>query len=350
MVQVVLDFFERTLLAPPQRSVKEVLLLRLSGIIAISLIPLAYARMREAQWAMVYLDILIVCVMSLLFLFVYVSRRVRTAGAFLAFGFIAAALMTTLLLGADQVLWAYPALIVAFFMLDTRQATILSAGFVLCFLGILWQELPIESLARICLTLVVTMLLANAFALTNRRQQRKLREMANIDPLTGAGNRRAQNAQLDRVTAIFMRSHAPASLLILDIDFFKRINDVHGHIVGDQVLVEVADLIRRCTRLTDSLYRYGGEEFVVIAEQTSLEAANSVAGKLREAMEQHIFSAGIRLTVSIGVSQLQRGEGRQGWLGRTDAALFRAKTGGRNQVVIAPAAEPVIRRAAVALS
>jgi diguanylate cyclase (GGDEF)-like protein len=299
---------------------------------------------------MVYLDILIVCVMSLLFLFVYVSRRVRTAGAFLAFGFVAAALMTTLLMGAEQVLWAYPALIVAFFMLDTRQATILSVGFVLCFLGILWHELPIVSLARICLTLVVTILLANAFALTNRRQQQKLRDMANIDPLTGAGNRRSQNDQLDRVTAIFLRSNAPASLLILDIDFFKRINDVHGHIVGDQILVEVADLIRKCTRLTDNLYRYGGEEFVVIAEQTTLDAATSVAAKLREAVERQVFSGGIRLTVSIGVSQLQRGEGRQGWLGRTDAALFKAKNGGRNQVVVAPANELPMRRQELAVS
>lgn len=201
------------------------------------------------------------------------------------------------------------------------------------------------SLARIALTLVVTMLLANAFALTNRRQQQKLPDMANIDPLTGAGNRRSQNEQLDRVTAIFLRSKAPASLLILDIDYFKKINDIHGHIVGDQVLVEVADLIRNGTRLSDNLYRYGGEEFVVIAEQTALAAATSLAHKLRDTIERHIFSGGITLTGSIGVSLLQGGEGRQGWLGRTDAALFRAKGEGRNQVVVAPPPEMVMRLA-----
>jgi len=350
MAQLAVDIFERTLFAPGQRSVKEVLLLRLSGLIAISLIPLAYARMLDSHWAMVYVDILVVCVMSLLFLFVYVSRRVRTAGAFLAFGFVAAALMTTLLMGAEQVHWAYPALIVAFFMLDTRQATILSAGFVLCFLAILWRELPILSLARISLTLVVTILLANAFAVTNRRQQRKLRDMANIDPLTGAGNRRSQNEQIDRVTAIFMRSKAPASLLILDIDYFKKINDVHGHIVGDQVLVEVAELIRKHTRVSDSLFRYGGEEFVIVAEQTTMEAATALALKLREAVEQQTFAGCAKLTVSIGVSQLQGGEGRQGWLGRTDAALFRAKGEGRNQVVVAPAPDMLIRPAKMSAS
>ena len=150
-----MDIFERTLFASRQRSIKEILLLRLSGVIAISLIPVAYARMRDSQWAMVYVDILIVCVMSLLFLFVYFGRRVRTAGVFLAFGFVAAALMTTLLLGPDQVLWAYPALIVAFFMLDARQATILCTGFVLCFLAMVWRGLTILNLTKICLTLVL---------------------------------------------------------------------------------------------------------------------------------------------------------------------------------------------------
>ena len=339
--------FEGTVFASQERSVKELLLLRLSGVIAISLIPFVYVRLREAQWAMAYLEMLIVFVMALLFVFVYFSRRVRTAGVFLALGFVAAALMTTLLLGVEQVFWAYPALVVAFFMLDTRHAVVLSAGFTLCFLAILWRELPLLDLARIGLTLAVTTLLANAFALTNRRQQRVLRDMANLDPLTGAGNRRAQNRQLDHVTAIFLRSNAPASLLILDIDHFKQINDVHGHIAGDQVLLEVADLIRRHTRLSDDLYRYGGEEFVVIAEQTALAAAITLAEKLRAGIASHVFSAGIRLTVSIGVSQLQRGEGRQGWLGRTDAALYRAKHEGRNQVVVAPGAEPARRLARV---
>ena len=327
--------YDRYPIVSQERTIKELLLLRLSGVLAIALVPFAYLRMLESQWTMAYVELGIVCIMSLLFLFVYVSRRVRTAGVFLALGFVAAALMTTLLLGVNYVFWAYPALIVAFFMLDTRHAMILGVGFVVCFLGILSKELPVIGLATVSLTLVVTILLANAFSLTSRRQQIALRVMANIDPLTGVGNRRAQNQKIDSLTAIYRRSSSPASLLILDIDFFKKINDVHGHVIGDQILVEIADHIRQCTRATESLYRYGGEEFVVLAEQTGVEAAANLAEKLRYSIEQRTFSSGIKLTVSIGVSQLQGGQGRQGWLGDADAALFQAKGKGRNKVLVA---------------
>jgi diguanylate cyclase (GGDEF)-like protein len=327
--------FDRYPIVSQERSIKELLLLRLSGVIAIALVPFAYLRMLESQWTMAYVDLGIVCIMSLLFLFVYVSRRVRTAGVFLALGFVSAALMTTLLLGVSHVFWAYPALIVAFFMLDTRHAMILGVGFVVCFLGVLSKDLPLLNLATVSLTLVVTILLANAFSLTSRRQQSALRDMASVDPLTGVGNRRAQNQKIDSVTAIYRRSCSPASLLILDIDYFKKINDLHGHVMGDQVLVEIADHIRKCTRATETLYRYGGEEFVVVAEQTGLDAAVILAEKLRDTIEQRTFTCGIKLTVSIGVSQLQNSEGRQSWLGRADGALFQAKGKGRNQVVLA---------------
>jgi diguanylate cyclase len=193
-------------------------------------------------------------------------------------------------------------LIVAFLVLDARHAMILGVGFIACFLGILSKELPLLNLATVFLTLVITILLANAFSLTSRRQQSTLRNMASIDPLTGVGNRRAQNQKTDSVTAIYRRSCSPASLLILDIDYFKKINDLHGHVMGDQVLVEIADHVRKCTRATESLYRYGGEEFVVLSEQTGLDAAVILAEKLPDTIEQRTFTSGIKLTVSIGVS------------------------------------------------
>lgn len=321
--------------ASENRSIKEALILQLSGILAIAVTPFAYVRLRDEQWTIAFFDIGIVCIMSLLFLFVYVSRRTRTAGVFMALGFISAALMTTLMLGASQVFWAYPALFTAYFMLDTRQAFILGIGFLCCFVSILWGVLPNVELATIGLTLVTSILLAYAFAQTNRRQQASLRHMANVDPLTGAGNRRSQNQKLDAVQAIFRRSKTPGSILMLDVDHFKQINDTYGHVVGDQVLIEIADLVRSCTRATESLYRYGGEEFVVIAEQTNILAAAQLAEKLRGMIAQRVFSHGVRLSVSVGVAELRIGEERQAWLSRVDAALFQAKGHGRNQVILA---------------
>jgi diguanylate cyclase (GGDEF)-like protein len=317
------------------RSVKEALLLLMCGSLAVAVTVLAYLRLRDEHWTLAFVDVGIISIMLLLFLYVYVSRRTRTAGILMALGFISAALMATLLLGTREVYWAFPALMLAYFMLDTRQATILTGGFAGCFLAIVWDELPAVDLTKICLALVTTVLLANAFALTNRRQMAYLRRMVNIDPLTGAGNRRAQNLKLDSACAIFQRNERAASVLLLDIDFFKQINDTHGHIVGDRILVELSELIKRSTRATESLYRYGGEEFVVVAEQTSLEAAVNLAEKLRSQTEQELFARGIRITVSIGVAQLQRGEEKEDWLRRADAALYRAKGRGRNKVIVA---------------
>lgn len=318
-----------------KRSVKESLLLLLCGSLVVAVTVIAYLRMRDEHWTLAFVDVGVISIMLLVFMFVYFSRRTRTVGILMALGFIGAALMSTLLLGAREVYWAFPALMLAYFMLDARQATILTGGFAGCFLAIVWDELPAVDLTKICLALVSTVLLANAFSLTNRRQLADLRRMVNIDPLTGAGNRRAQNLKLDSACAIFRRHERAASVLLLDIDFFKQINDTHGHIVGDQILVELSELIKRTTRATESLYRYGGEEFVVVAEQTSLDAAVNLAEKLRSRTERELFAAGIRITVSIGVAELQRGEKKEDWLRRADAALYRAKGRGRNKVIVA---------------
>jgi diguanylate cyclase (GGDEF)-like protein len=318
-----------------RRSIKETLLLLLSGILAVSVTLLAYLRLLDSQWTLASVDMGFVGIMLLLFLFVYVSRKTRTAGILIALGFISAALTSTLLLGPSEIFWAFPALMVAYFMLDARQATILTGGFVGCFLAIVWDDLSAVALTKICLTLVITVLLANAFSLTNRRQLEDLRRKVNVDPLTGAGNRRAQNLKLDSVAAIFRRNESPATLLILDIDHFKRINDTYGHIVGDQILIELNELVCRNTRATESLYRYGGKEFVLVAEQTALDDAVELAKKVRSLIEQHRFTGGIQVTVSIGVAQLQRKEDAEGWLSRADAALYQAKGRGRNQVIAA---------------
>jgi len=323
-----------------RRSVKESLLLLLSGILAVMVTPLAYLRFREAHWTMAYVDAGIVGIMVLLFLFVYVSRRTRSAGIFIALGFISAALMSALLLGVSEIYWCFPALMVAYFVFDARHATVITGGFAGCFLAIVWESLPVIELVKICMTLTITVLLANAFALTNRRQMEQLRRMANVDPLTGAGNRRAQNLKLDTVNAIFLRTGTPVSLLIIDLDLFKNINDGHGHVVGDQLLVDLCDLLRNSSRATESLYRYGGEEFLMVAEQTTLGAASKLAENLRSRIAQKVFTSGIRVTVSIGVAELNRGEGRKGWLGRADAALYQAKKLGRNQVIVAQSPSP----------
>jgi len=316
------------------RSFKEKLLLLLCAILAVAVTPFAIMRFRHEQWPAALLDISIVCVMLGLFLHVYFTRETRGPGIVLSLIFTVAALGSMFLLGNDQIYWAYPALTAAFFLLKTRYAALLSAVSLLAIEAMLWNSTPPAVIFTISLTLLTSMLFAYAFAVTASNQRSRLRHLATVDPLTGTGNRRAQNEKLDTVNALFRRAQVPGSILILDIDYFKKINDTHGHIVGDDVLVEVADLIRANTRPTETLYRYGGEEFIVIAEHTDLEGAAQLAEKLRRLIEQKTFVSGIRLTMSFGVAELHRSEGRQGWLSRADGALLRAKKEGRNRVVL----------------
>ncbi|RLA55044.1 MAG: hypothetical protein DRQ65_00730 [Gammaproteobacteria bacterium] len=315
------------------RSFKEILLLLLCAIPAGAVMPFAIMRFRHEQWPAALLDASFVCVLLGLFLHVYFTRETRVPGVVLSLIFMVATLGSIYLLGNGQIYWAFPALTVAFYLLETRYAALLSALSLLAIEAMLWSSTPAATMLTITLTLLTSMLCAYSFAATVNRQRTRLKHLATIDPLTGTGNRRAQNEKLDAVNALFRRAQIPGSILILDIDYFKKINDTYGHIVGDDVLIEMADLIRANTRPTETLYRYGGEEFIVIAEHTDLEGAAQLAEKLRLCIEQKTFVSGIRLTTSFGVAELHRGEGRQGWLGRADEALFRAKNNGRNRVV-----------------
>ena len=324
---------DKKIMAMMGRSFKEKLLLLLCAILAVAVTPFAILRFRHDQWPAALLDTSVVCVMLGLFLHVYFTRETRVPGIALSLIFTVAALGSIYLLGNGQIYWAYPALTAAFFLLETRYAALFSGASLLAIEAMLWRTTPAATIFTITLTLLTSMLFAYAFAVTASRQRSRLSQLAMIDPLTGTGNRRAQNEKLDAANALFRRAEVPANILILDIDHFKKINDRHGHITGDDVLLEMADLIRANTRPTETLYRYGGEEFIIIAEHTALSGAAQLAEKLRRLIEQNTFSADIRLTVSFGVAELHRSEGRQGWLSRADDALFQAKNEGRNRVV-----------------
>jgi len=131
------------------------------------------------------------------------------------------------------------------------------------------------------------------------------------------------------------RLKQPLCLIIFDLDHFKRVNDKHGHAVGDAVLAHITQLIRGRLRETDALYRLGGEEFVVLPLYNSLAEAEHLAEELRSLVERVPFSRDISMTISLGVAQYQANESPAHWLNRADQALYQAKSAGRNQVKVA---------------
>lgn len=158
------------------------------------------------------------------------------------------------------------------------------------------------------------------------------------DPLTGTGNRVAMEQTLTRETEIARRQRLPLSVLMLDIDHFKGINDTHGHSTGDQVLRAVADGIKNRMRNIDQVFRFGGEEFLIVLSNTGRELAALVGERLRNAALQLTYPVDgrpVELTVSIGCSTLLPGETTDSLIRRADTALYSAKRQGRNRLEMA---------------
>ena len=167
---------------------------------------------------------------------------------------------------------------------------------------------------------------------------RRLEELAHTDPLTKTLNRRALNERLAAEMERVRRYSTTLSLLLVDLDHFKQINDTYGHLAGDNVLIEVSGLLQRVVRAVDIVARYGGEEFIVVLPETGAQGAEAFAERVRELIEAHGFVASrgtpIRLTTSIGVSAFPGFgvESVEDLLANADQALYRAKSDGRNRV------------------
>ena len=180
--------------------------------------------------------------------------------------------------------------------------------------------------------------LAHAFAL--------LQEVASRDELTSLVNRRHMQQRIEEEAALQLRTHEPFCLALIDLDHFKRVNDQHGHAMGDLVLKEFAQAALEVLRQTDVLARWGGEEFVVLLPNTPLEQAHQLAERMRESVaysaQLYASDDAVRVTISIGVAATATGQPTTLDLlvQAADRALFDAKRAGRNQVWLAPQRHP----------
>lgn len=173
--------------------------------------------------------------------------------------------------------------------------------------------------------------------LRNAIMYRKALLMSQIDGLTGLNNRAAFDRDIQREISIAERHNRHLSLLVVDVDFFKKINDKYGHSAGDEVLKAVAECMKIETRGGDVLFRYGGEEFAVILGDVDINIANSIGERIRGALKEqvvHFNEQEINITASIGVASFHKGESQQAFFERADKALYRAKENGRDQVQV----------------
>jgi diguanylate cyclase len=261
--------------------------------------------------------------------------------------FLQAANTGTIYTVASTLQWVPVLYIVSFLFLPTRQAIFSALGIYCVMLTLLFvahvdvfelkntvlQAMLLnaalsQSVCIFCLFGVVK--LKRTKDASNLRAE-KMEKAANIDGLLGIGNRRMLQSRLSTMAS----GYTPFSLLLIDIDHFKAINDTHGHLIGDDILREMTQNIESSLRPEDTIGRWGGEEFLVLANGTELAIAEKLAERIRLAVEKQEFTTVGRVTVSIGVAQFQPNTSVSHTFSIADKALYEAKNSGRNQVATA---------------
>ena len=309
------------------------LILSAAGVLGVS--PFMVLRYMQGEWVAAVVDTIIVIGFLGLGIYVYRTRRVEVASIAISVFCIAGVISTVYIIGPQQIYWAYPAIMAVFYLVRPRIAIVLVMVTVAAMAPRLIGHADNHVTTTVLATIVVMSSFAFAFSLITNRQREQLVRLATKDPLTGAGNRRALDEKLNEIVNAFKRSGSSASMLLLDLDHFKRGNDSHGHAVGDQILKRITEIINLRIRVTDSLYRVGGEEFIVVLEGQVLDRAAHLSEQLRTLVEANELVPDQPVTISLGVAELRRNESANDWLHRADEALYRAKRAGRNSTEVA---------------
>lgn len=241
----------------------------------------------------------------------------------------------------------YPLLVALPVLLKTRWAILMGVLSGLLVAPLVFTQYDTTTAAVIGLSMGLTWLVSAWLVYAVTEQSRHLRDMAITDPLTGAYNRRYLELQAEKALELWHRYKRPASLLLLDIDYFKRINDKYGHAVGDTAIKGLVDVISQRIRSVDTLCRFGGEEFVLLLSETSIDAAEKVANKLRAAAKSEGILPEGSMTISVGVAGVTEAADLDHWLNLADTAMYLAKKNGRNRVEVAGRAqlpmEPLVK-------
>lgn len=289
-------------------------------------------RLLRGEWVEAGLDaVIVVGILSIVGL-AWRSERIDLAGTLMVMFNTLACIVAIGVIGPDVAGWVYVALMTNFHIAGTRAAAWCGAVLVAAATAILVFAHPGYHLST-PVTWALTYVFSYAFSRRVRKHNHSLELRANQDPLTGMANRGALEERLRGIVA--GRERGRRGLLILDIDHFKAINDDFGHSAGDAVLIALSRVLQEAQRQGDSVYRFGGEEFVLVLPAGSATALEAVAERLRTVVSARVSGPAGPITVSIG-GAMHCGEGDwQDWFARADASLYLAKRAGRDRVHIA---------------
>lgn len=315
------------------------LIVLVAGTATVFVTPFAIYRLLEGSYVVAITDFLVVLLTVGAAAIALKTGNTRIPGVIIAIVLAVAAAIVAAFVQLDGALWAYPVVMFVFYLTDPVVALIMVTGMLV---SIVVQELlnpgvifaAPSQMASFLASTTTAALFSFVFALRTNQQREQLIRWATRDSLTGLYNRRNLEEELQIALSARERYGTQYGLLILDLDNFKTINDEAGHAAGDQILKDLADLIRTHTRTGDRAFRYGGDEFVIILPNTDAAGLRTIARNLVAAIGRHLQCGGISVTTSLGGSLLNRNDSVESWNKRADRHLYEAKERGRNQAVV----------------
>ncbi len=240
----------------------------------------------------------------------------------------------TNLLGITGTYWCYSTLILYYFMMSERQAWMSNIIFALVNVPLVWHLFETHEAIRFSVTFFLVSAYSAIFLHIVARQYSELQKMAITDKLTNLYNRTLLSDSLEQAIHQANRTNTPFTLIIMDVDHFKKINDELGHDIGDHVLVQLGAFLKDFLRDSDKLFRIGGEEFLILLYNTDEANSVGIAEKIRKGIENLSLLPDRTVTVSIGVASLNSVRDWKQWMKTCDMSLYEAKNSGRNRVVV----------------
>ncbi|MDO6513334.1 GGDEF domain-containing protein [Neptuniibacter sp. 2_MG-2023] len=309
------------------------LLMLLSFVAVLGVFPFVVIRYMAGNVTAAIMDIMIILGLIALVVYASYSKKIRIVSAIIAAFINIGVVVVIIENGIDSFLWVYPVFASTFILVKPLEALLINvvAGISLTVFS---NAFDVISLVSYAVTIIMLSLSTFVYASHSAMQFRLLETLNTVDPLTDAFNRRALNTDMQAALANAERNDTQQLLAILDLDHFKMVNDKYGHAVGDQVLKDFVKITTSHIRKYDRLYRFGGEEFVLLISGINDDQHKSFIENLKKAIKKELKTPdGSAITVSFGVAAWQPKTTIDTWLQRADEALYQAKAQGRDCVV-----------------
>lgn len=316
-----------------KRTSDEIIVLSLSVLCVMGLALFLFIRLQRGDYTVALVDGVGFLGSLAIFAYVYRTHETGVAGFILGLGALTGSVLLVALQGPEERYLLYPTIAGVFFLMPPKWALMFAVIAVTVSSALILPDVEMFVLAKFLLSISGSFLFAYIFASERNDQRDVLLSLSTLDPLTGAGNRRAFDNHVEELLRMRERNPVTVSLLLMDIDNFKAVNDTQGHDAGDRVLKLVATIINDRMRAGDHAFRYGGDEFAIVAQG---ESVVSLAENLCARVADFASGESLSISASVGIATLVEGETAVDWIKRSDTALYSAKREGKNRVCAAP--------------